>query len=58
MPVVWWFLKKLFIHILMLWARPRRCCGSLGRYSLFVGCCLDSDNVEALVDGQLELVKC
>ena len=34
------------------------CCGSLGRYSLFVGCCLDSDDVEALVDGQLELVKC
>ena len=31
---------------------------SLGRYSLFVGCCLDSNDVEALVDGQLELVKC
>ena len=31
---------------------------SLRRYSLFVGCCLDSDDVEALVDGQLELVKC
>ena len=34
------------------------CCGSLGRYSLFASCCLDSDDVEALVDGQLELVKC
>ena len=25
---------------------------------LFVGCCLDIGDVEALVDGQLELVKC
>ena len=24
----------------------------------FFSCCLDSDNVETLVDGQLELVKC
>ena len=21
-PVVWWFLKRPFLHILMLWARP------------------------------------
>ena len=56
-PVVLWFLKNRFFT----------CCGrgdgdtaicSLGRYSLFVGCCLDSDDVEALIDGQLELVKC
>ena len=63
-PVGWWFLRKPFLHILMLWARPRRhCkirpyCGSLGQYSLFVSCCLDSDDIEAVVDGQLEIVKC
>ena len=34
------------------------CCGSLGRYFLFVGGCLDRNDVEALVDGQLKLVKC
>ena len=33
--VVWWFLKKPFLHMLMLWARPGDtaicpCCGSLG----------------------------
>ena len=61
-PVVWWFLKKRFFAY---WCCGLGhgdtaicpCCGSLGRYSLFVGCCLDSDDVEALADGQFQLVK-
>ena len=58
-PVVLWFSKKtVSSHTDVVGEAICPCCGSLGRYSLFVDCCLDSDDVEALVDGQLELVKC
>ena len=58
-PVVLGFLKKPFLHILMLWARPRVPAVVVLDDILYSSvCCLDSDDVEALVDGQLELAKC